>query len=480
MGDMSETKGMRVSWMLLALSSSVAPSIPAIDPEIFCVPDPDPLKDACTDNQMNIRFKPDGTSDIWIEPGKTTIEAVITIDTKSTVITGFTYGVKHDTTYFDLAPSDPATCDYDLDVIDGCNPTTDGTTKLIENWALGGWGLVFVAESGGIIACTPFTLRKRELPVAVTDYPLCNVKYQVIAHPPESGARISFTDDLNPPGSPPTTVNLTIDSRSRRPGMVQNGVVRGAPGNPLCPDRAGFHFGPYVTSEEYWTHGSEVAVTLSNTAWKGLGFSLGIEKIGDELAFVGDKGAPAVDLSITKEDGTVVSGESLKGNAARGAASRITGIERGQALSGNSLHDFLDGSIDPSGAWATVVYVADVTGTGKMIPASPGVGPDCGQEILVVKFSQPTFRRGDANGDSRIGLTDAILVIQNIFVWKLLEFDCKDMLDVNDDDQLNIADPVHLLSYLFMKGPEPAAPFDTCGPDSPDIDGLDCKTPNCP
>lgn len=53
--------------------------------------------------------------------------------------------------------------------------------------------------------------------------------------------------------------------------------------------------------------------------------------------------------------------------------------------------------------------------------------------------------------------------------------------DANDDGTLNISDPVYLLSYLFVGGGPPPPPFADCGED-PTPDGLDCAGPlaTCP
>jgi hypothetical protein len=50
---------------------------------------------------------------------------------------------------------------------------------------------------------------------------------------------------------------------------------------------------------------------------------------------------------------------------------------------------------------------------------------------------------------------------------------CLDALDTSDDGQVNIADPVALLGYLFASAPPPPAPFSLEGPDRT-ADGLLC------
>jgi len=44
---------------------------------------------------------------------------------------------------------------------------------------------------------------------------------------------------------------------------------------------------------------------------------------------------------------------------------------------------------------------------------------------------------------------------------------------VNDDGQVNIADPVYALATLFTQGPNPPDPFGACGGD-PTADAIEC------
>ncbi len=94
------------------------------------------------------------------------------------------------------------------------------------------------------------------------------------------------------------------------------------------------------------------------------------------------------------------------------------------------------------------------------------------------KSSRPApvcFARGDSDGNTGIDLTDAIVVVQNIFLGKLNRIDCDDALDINDDGLLDTTDPLVLLSWLFLAGEDPPPPFLECGPDPTD-DELSCKS----
>ena len=65
-------------------------------------------------------------------------------------------------------------------------------------------------------------------------------------------------------------------------------------------------------------------------------------------------------------------------------------------------------------------------------------------------------RRGDISQDSRLNLTDGITLLRALV--GLASFPCQneaanhELLDTNADGSLDFADPVHLLSYLFLSG----------------------------
>jgi hypothetical protein len=87
------------------------------------------------------------------------------------------------------------------------------------------------------------------------------------------------------------------------------------------------------------------------------------------------------------------------------------------------------------------------------------------------------FRRGDADGDGSLTITDAIGVLSALFLDGPLG--CRKSADIDDDGVLAITDAIRLLDFLFLGGDAPAAPFPACGPD-PTADGLGCEAaPGC-
>jgi len=84
-------------------------------------------------------------------------------------------------------------------------------------------------------------------------------------------------------------------------------------------------------------------------------------------------------------------------------------------------------------------------------------------EVIAQVTSEPfdAFRRGDTNCDQAVELTDAVLLLNRLFLAPG-ELCCRRAGDVNADDTLELTDAVFLLSFLFLGAEPPPEPFDTC------------------
>ncbi len=83
------------------------------------------------------------------------------------------------------------------------------------------------------------------------------------------------------------------------------------------------------------------------------------------------------------------------------------------------------------------------------------------------------FSRGDANADGDINIADAVFLLNYLFAGGEIP-PCLDAVDANDDGKLSIADAVKVLYSLFGGiGPLPE-PSSGCGID-PTLDELDCQ-----
>lgn len=90
---------------------------------------------------------------------------------------------------------------------------------------------------------------------------------------------------------------------------------------------------------------------------------------------------------------------------------------------------------------------------------------------------RPTFRRGDADADGRVILTDAVVILEYLFQEGARPLSCPDAADSNDDAVINLTDPVAVLNYLFQEGEPPAPPGPTdCGEDTTQDELPGCGT----
>lgn len=89
-----------------------------------------------------------------------------------------------------------------------------------------------------------------------------------------------------------------------------------------------------------------------------------------------------------------------------------------------------------------------------------------------------SFIRGDSNADGDLNLADAVHTLSFLFAFGE-PIDCMDAADSNDSGQVNLADAIYLLSYLFSDGSPPPSPFHVCGEDQTG-DALACDFyPRC-
>lgn len=88
---------------------------------------------------------------------------------------------------------------------------------------------------------------------------------------------------------------------------------------------------------------------------------------------------------------------------------------------------------------------------------------------------EPLFHRGDANGDGRVDIADAIFGLGYLFLGGPKPA-CMDAADSNDTGRFDLSDPIFVLSWAFSGGPAPPAPGPgACGAD-PTEDSLDCSS----
>jgi hypothetical protein len=84
------------------------------------------------------------------------------------------------------------------------------------------------------------------------------------------------------------------------------------------------------------------------------------------------------------------------------------------------------------------------------------------------------FIRGDTNGDSNLDIADAISILSFLFAAGPAP-SCEDAADANDDGAVDIADAIAVLSHLFGGAGDLPEPFGECGED-PTEDELGCNS----
>ncbi|MEE2883040.1 MAG: hypothetical protein VYD70_04880 [Planctomycetota bacterium] len=87
-----------------------------------------------------------------------------------------------------------------------------------------------------------------------------------------------------------------------------------------------------------------------------------------------------------------------------------------------------------------------------------------------------TFIRGDIDQDGRLTIADPISLLTILFIGGTDELNCDDARDANNDARIDLADAIYLLSYQFGNGPIIPAPFPDCGSDPTADDALSCDS----
>ncbi len=88
--------------------------------------------------------------------------------------------------------------------------------------------------------------------------------------------------------------------------------------------------------------------------------------------------------------------------------------------------------------------------------------------MSISKVVAPVFKRGDTDGDGEILITDAIRILNYLFLGGAL-ISCLEAANFDNSESVDISDGIHVLNYLFRGGPPPVPPGSppaACGLDS--------------
>ena len=89
--------------------------------------------------------------------------------------------------------------------------------------------------------------------------------------------------------------------------------------------------------------------------------------------------------------------------------------------------------------------------------------PSADTTCTVQVSNEATFVRGNCDATSRIDISDAVFLLNYLFLAGASP-SCLEACNVNGDSDLNIADAMFGMNYLFLGGDAPPAPFPDCGP----------------
>jgi hypothetical protein len=250
-----------------------------------------------------------------------------------------------------------------------------------------------------------------------------------------------------------------------------------------CPDWA-FYFGPAATAADHVAGANDFVISGRNRL-AALAFSLGARRSTaagvTTYEFSGNLGTDnerLIELLISDENGASQTPVTPNKATSTQDPANLT-LSHGAAIAAFTPGDFFHFDTMPGvgGPGFFLGYLSDLDGDANKIPATPA-GEACAlNELVKVRFGAPKgrpFQRGDADGNGRINITDAVLIIQ-IAIGNLNErYDCDDARDANDDGRVNIMDALPVLAWIFQRGPRLPAPFLACGLDPTDGDGVSC------
>jgi hypothetical protein len=108
---------------------------------------------------------------------------------------------------------------------------------------------------------------------------------------------------------------------------------------------------------------------------------------------------------------------------------------------------------------------------GRVVPFVNGAEASV---AFTVKPHCPTFRRGDVNASGDVDIADPIFLLGWLYGGSNETPPCLDAADANDDGDVNIADPIKILTYLYASGQDLPFPSAICGRDPTPSSTLDC------
>lgn len=294
-----------------------------------------------------------------------------------------------------------------------------------------------------------------------TGYEIVDLTYDLIGAP-DATYNLSYCDTL---GSPPIATVYVIGGASLVPVQV-DGLITITNPNALELGMATGTAGDTVSAGVSLTNVVDVDAVQCSIAYDDtLVTATGATPVGTAAAadfFAVQMGAPGelvfglgMDLATPFDGAVIPAGTSVE------IVSIDWDIDAGAPAPTTASLSFVNGLGSP----ATDNLLIVDGGTAQ----TPGLTDGA---IEILNFN--SFVRADCNSDLQIDIADGVYLINFLFGGGPVPT-CDDACDSNDDADLNVADAIYIWNYALLAGPSPLAPFPTAGIDPTTGDGLGCN-----
>ena len=191
----------------------------------------------CLEDSLEVTF--DGKQRSVMSAGApdvgATVEATIVLDTKSSGIQGWSYGVRHDPEFLAVNDVTFDGTDAKAAFLEGFQMTTAENVEECEDVVPPHHECRNPRPGRGWFQGVVLSLRSQsELPLKRNS--LAVATYTIEKLPPDAGTLIEITNRIRRVGSPPVTINVTRQGQSSEPIRIVHGWLRGQGGPPpeLC------------------------------------------------------------------------------------------------------------------------------------------------------------------------------------------------------------------------------------------------------
>jgi hypothetical protein len=253
------------------------------------------------------------------------------------------------------------------------------------------------------------------------------------SHPPHAGAAADLDSDSD------TDIVLTIGVLEPSCGCILGNVV-------ILFNLGGGKLLEKVAHESLFSQRSILATDLDRDGDADIAFPLNAEEGGDAV-YYGDA------IAVLLNDGGGAFGPPHEVSVGRAPGSMVAAD-----LDGDGLLDITTVSERRLSTVFPRLAAASADGDRDGVPDECGAAP---------------FRRGDADADGAVGLSDPVVILLHLFRGGAAP-PCMKAADADDDGRVGLGDAVGVLRFLFVGGPAPAFPGEACGLD-PTADDLACE-----